>query len=339
MSNPVEPDSSRTPRVAVLILNWNGRAHLETCLPALADQTYCSFELVVIDNGSTDDSVSWLDQQQIQPCRVLRLKYNHGFAGGNAAGFRALAPDTDFVALLNNDTAPEPTWLESLVKAALVDVKRGAIASLMVDWSGRTVDSAGDGIRVTGRGYQRYHGRPRDEAPQSGLVFSACAGAALYRWAMLSEVGFLDERFFMNGEDTDLCFRARLAGWEVWYCAEAVVRHRVSASQGSGSASSVFHNERNHLWSVAKCMPTSLLWKYSWVHLLEVPARALFYARRGKLIAWMRGRIAGLSGAASFFSERRRIQSSRRVSTAAIERYFVFPVHLGGRDDESLPRV
>lgn len=326
-----------TKSVSVIVLNWNGRAHLETCLRALAAQTYSDFQLIIVDNCSRDDSARWLEMQTILPIELIALTENRGFAGGNAAGLSAVGATTEFVVLLNNDTAPEPGWLDALVEAAKADPSRGVIASLITNWEDTLIDSAGDGLRVTGRGYQRYHGRARTEAPNSMAVFSACACAALYRTAMLDEIGFLDERFFMNGEDTDLCFRARLAGWEVWYCAEAIVRHRVSASQGVGSASSVFFNERNHVWSLVKCMPSSLLLKYSWVHLLEMPARALFYARRRQFGAWWRGRLAGLCGAFAFRSERQQIQNSRKVLPVAIDRYLVYPRHLGGRDDEMLP--
>jgi GT2 family glycosyltransferase len=324
--------------ISIIVLNWNGKHHLEACLQALARQTWRDFDTIVVDNGSSDDSVSWLKTHDAINLRVIALAENAGFAGGNIAGLAIQSQQTELVALLNNDTAPEPDWLAALVSAAKADDRRGAIASLMVNWDGTAVDSAGDGVRVTGRGYQRFHGRPRSDAPTSGPVFSACAGAALYRKKMLEEVGFLDERFFMNGEDTDLAFRARLAGWDVWYCADAVVRHRVSASQGAGSAASVYYNQRNHIWSVTKCMPASLLWKYCWVHALEQPARALFYARRGRFWSWLRGVAAGVSGVGPFLKDRWRIQKNRRVSPREIDRYLVYPAHLGGSDDEILPR-
>ncbi len=324
--------------LSIIVLNWNGRVHLESCLPALAAQTWQSFELIVVDNGSSDGSVAWLHDQKILPVRIVPLGENRGFAGGNNAGLRMVPPETGFVVLLNNDTAPEPGWLEALVRAAQADPKRGAVASLMVNWSGETIDSAGNGIRVTGRGYQRFHERARAVAPPSGPVFGACAGAALYRRAMLDEVGLLDERFFMNGEDTDLCFRARLAGWEVWYCAGAVVRHRVSASQVAGSPASVYFNERNRIWSVVKCMPASLLWKYAWVHLVELLARGAYFLWRQRFGAWLRGVLAGLVGGRACWDERKRIRLQRRVGIREIDRFFVYPAQLGGRDEAAILR-
>jgi len=321
-------------QTSVFVLNWNGRAHLEACLRGLAAQTWRDFDLFVIDNGSSDGSILWLREQDIHPLLLLELGTNRGFAGGNAAGLRALPQETEYVVLLNNDTAPEPGWLGALVKAAKEDSRRGAVASLLVDWEGKQIDSAGIGLRVTGRGYQRYRRCPRSAGSNSCLVFGACAGAALYRRSMLDEVGFLDERFFMNGEDTDLSFRARLMGWDVWYCSEAVVRHRISASQNLGSTSSVFLNERNWIWSVAKCMPISLLWKYSWVYMIESPARGWFFLRQGMFVAWARGILAGIRGAWSYRYERRRIKHMRRISPKELERFLIYPRQLGGTDDD-----
>jgi hypothetical protein len=154
---------------------------------------------------------------------------------------------------------------------------------------------------------------------------------------MLDEIGFLDERFFMNGEDTDLCFRARLVGWKVWFCAEGVVRHRISASQKAGSAASVYFNERNRIWSVAKCMPASLLWKYAWVHALEFPARGWLYLRQGQFRTWLRGVVAGLCGAWSYRYERRRIRQNRRVAPREIDCLLEYPQQLGGNDEGTRP--
>ncbi len=324
-----------TSATAIIVLNWNGRSHLEPCLAALAVQTCRAREVIVVDNGSTDDSVAWLRDQTSLPVRLVALDENRGFAGGNAAGLAVVAQGIEFVVLLNNDTAPEPGWLEALVKAAEADGRRGAIASLLVDWTGSVIDSAGIGLRVTGRGYQRQRRMPRSAAMPSGPVFGACAGAALYRRTMLDEVGFLDERFFMNGEDTDLSFRARLAGWEVWYCAEAVVRHRVSASQGAGSASSVYFNERNWIWSVIKCMPAGLWWKYSWLQMFELPARGGFFLLQGRFGPWLRGILVGVAGAWEFRSDRRRIQGRRRIRARDLDRMLVYPAQLGGRDNAS----
>jgi GT2 family glycosyltransferase len=156
---------------------------------------------------------------------------------------------------------------------------------------------------------------------------------------MVNEVGFLDDRFFMNGEDTDLSFRARLAGWEVWFAAEAIVRHRVSGTQGVGSPNSVYFNERNWIWSVVKCMPATLFWKYAWVQVFELPARACYFTQRGRFAPWCRGILAGIAGSWSYRAARQKIQSHRRARNGDLERFFRYPAQMGGRDEPASGRA
>jgi GT2 family glycosyltransferase len=192
--------------VAVMVLNWNGREHLETCLRALAAQTWQRFELVIIDNGSTDDSLPWLARQTIAPLRIIATGENLGFAGGNTEGLRHLSSQVEYVVLLNNDTAPEPGWLAALVEAAQVDSRRGVVASLILDWPAEFIDSAGIALRVTGRGYQRFRGYPSSTTLLSGPVFGASAAAALYRrTTAISRLPFLDHFAFGPGVRSECC--------------------------------------------------------------------------------------------------------------------------------------
>lgn len=303
-------------RVSIIIVNLNGRAHLEPCLTALRAQTRQPEEVVFVDNNSSDDSVD-LVKRCYPGARVVELDENLGFTGGNIAGYGVASGN--YLVLLNNDTKPEPDWLERLSECADRLPEVGIVASHMTDWEGRYTDSAGDGCSVTGRGFKLRHGQSTSRAVASGYVFSASAGAALYKRAMLDQVGFLDPRFFMNAEDTDLAFRAQLCGWKTYLCAEAVVRHRIGASQGVHSRAHVYYSARNHAWLYLKCMPGWLMLKHAPARLLHSILYLAFFTSKGRALAYLSGLWAAAKVLPEVLRERRTIQRSRQVSIAELE--------------------
>ncbi|MFN3705145.1 MAG: glycosyltransferase family 2 protein [Thermoflexales bacterium] len=249
-----------SPLVSVVIPTARGRRWLPTCIAALRAQTFRDFEVVVVDNGSSDGSAAWLAAQP--DVRVIRNASNLGFAAACNQGIRA--GDAPFVALLNDDAQPEPQWLEALLRAmrepqALVagvqPAQVGACASLMLfaDRPG-VVQSAGIAVDRAAIAWDRLRGYPADcaEAQRPREVFGASGGACLYRRAMLDAVGLFDERFFAYLEDVDLAWRAQRAGWRCLYVPQARVLHYTSATSGEGSA---FKNRllgRNKVWLAAK---------------------------------------------------------------------------------------
>ena len=307
---------------SVIILNWNGREHLESCFTALAAQTLREFETIMVDNASQDDSINYV-RERFPWVRLVALTENRGFSGGNAAGLAVALGEN--VVLLNNDTRPESDWMKMLSQCASVHPEIGMIASHLTDWNGENTDSAGDGCRVTGRGFARHRRLPVATAPDSGPVFGACAGAALYRRKLIEDVGFLDEDFFLNFEDTDLAFRAQLRGWTAWFCREAVVRHRVSATQGAWSKINVYYGARNHLWVCAKNLPGRFMLICSPLIVAEI--LALFVGsvmhRRGS--AYSQGFVAGLRGLPRMWRKRGEIQQGRRRTPGALLRQLQYP--------------
>jgi GT2 family glycosyltransferase len=301
--------------VSIIIVNWNGQQHLQHCLPALLAQSQQADEIIVVDNASHDESVDFL--KTFPQVTTLQLEENLGFTGGNIAGYKEATGD--YIVLLNNDTKPEPTWLEQLVNCADNLPEVGIVASYLTDWEGQTIDCAGDGCTVTGRGF-KHHLNEKTHMLASGYVFSACAGAALYKREMLEEIGFLDERFFMNAEDTDLAFRAQLRGWKVYFCAEAVVRHRIGASQGIYSPGSVYYSSRNHLWLYFKCLPKNLAIKYAASFLIHFILSLVFLARRKQLRPYIVGTRDAIKKLPSFLPDRKAIQNSRKISNRELEK-------------------
>jgi GT2 family glycosyltransferase len=218
------PASESVSRVTVVIPTWNGRELLDAALASLREQRFRDFEVVVVDNGSTDGTVEHLREAEPE-VEVLALPENHGFAGAVNAGIgRAHG---DYVALLNNDMELDPGWLAELVAALDADPRAGSAASkLRMLREPGVLDGAGDIVTWYGATWRRGHGEPdRGQYDEPGIVASPCAGAALYRRRALDEVGGFDERFFAYLEDADWGLRAQLAGWPCLWVPAAVAYH------------------------------------------------------------------------------------------------------------------
>jgi len=299
--------------VSAIVVNWNGQRLLERCLSALLAQTCRDLEIILVDNGSTDGSVA-LVKSRFPTVRLIESPTNLGFAAGNNLGLTAARGR--FIALLNNDVFPEPRWLENLLRAMRSDASIGMCASQMVLHSdpGR-IDSAGIAIDRAGIAWDRLGGQPvaaSESAPVE--IFGPCAGAALYRRAMLEDVGFFDEDFFMYLEDVDLAWRARLRGWRCLYVPDAVVRHVHSASGREGSPFKRQQLGRNKIWTIVKNYPSPALWAY-------LPA-ILAYDVGSVLVALLTrgdphpllGRLRSLRGLPRMWAKRRVIQRRRTAA-------------------------
>ncbi len=300
------------PTVGVVIVNWNGRSHLERCLDALAQQTMSSFEVVVVDNGSVDGSAEMV-RHRYPHVRLLCQPTNLGFAEANNVGIRACG--TPFVATLNNDTVPRPDWLEQLLAPALANEQVGMVASKML-FAHRpgVINSAGIALDRAGIAWDRLGGVPDAEGDAPEEVFGPCAGAALYRRDMLDEIGLFDGDFFAYLEDVDLAWRARLAGWRCAYAPGAVVTHVHSATGVEGSPFKSYQLGRNKVWTIVKNYPSPQLF-------LALPlivgydlAAVLYGIAAGRDLATLRGRLAGLAGLPRQWRKRRGVQRLRRVS-------------------------
>jgi GT2 family glycosyltransferase len=250
------------PKVTVILLNYNGSSLTIECLKALERQSFRDFDVVVVDNGSSIDSLDTLKKFFLEtPLSIgisfLPLRENLGFSGGNN---RALEISTgELVALLNNDTEPESYWLTEIVSAMEMNPAVGICASKILVFGTDVIDSAGDGFLRSLKGYKRGEGENKSNFSISEFVFGACAGAALYRKKMIDEIGFLDEDFFLIHEDTDINLRAQLAGWKVLFVPKATVYHKVRSSIGRHSDTETFYTLRNSYLVKIKNIPISIL--------------------------------------------------------------------------------
>jgi GT2 family glycosyltransferase len=246
-------------KISVIIPNWNGLTYLETCLESLKKQTYPDFEVIVVDNGSTDGSVSFLKAKYSSLVRLIELSENTGFDRATNIGISKA--QGEFIATLNNDTETDPQWLQELIKGMDYHARVGMCASkILFFYQRHIIDKVGhlfypDG-QNRGRGCME---EDRGQYEEIEEVFFPDACAALYRREMLEEVGLFDEDFFAYGDDAELGLRARLFGWKCVYIPTAIVYHIHSGSTGPYDPNKVFLVERNRLWLALKLLPLSLL--------------------------------------------------------------------------------
>ncbi|MBN9388636.1 MAG: glycosyltransferase family 2 protein [Chloroflexi bacterium] len=321
--------------VSLIVLNWNGQRFLERCLDSLAEQTFRDFEIVLVDNGSTDGSVAflkekygdWLAGAENPRLRLIELSQNTGFSGGNLAGLEACDPASRYIATLNNDTQADPAWLETLVTALEKEMRWGAACGPMLFASEQNqatprVAAAGIEVRRNGLALDRQLGQPwqPDEPPTE--VFGPCAGAALYRRKTLEQVGFFDPAFFAYLEDADLAWRLRLAGWPTVYLAGALVWHEYSGTGGQGSPFKNFQLGRNRPWVILKNWPVRLLLKHFFSIAAYDLAASLYTLFKGDFQP-TRGRLAALAPGhlKRIWRQRRDIQRKRKIQPDELEKW------------------
>jgi GT2 family glycosyltransferase len=298
--------------VSVVIPNWNGRRWLPGCLRSLAAQTHAPGEVIVVDNGSSDDSLAYLHDAH-PDVRVLALDINTGFAHAANRGIEAAAGE--FVALINTDVELEPDWLARMSQALGAAPGAAAVACKMLSLSDRRyIYDAGDILRRDGACEQRGRFERDDgrfDAP--GHVFGACAGAALYRREAVREAGGFDERYFAYLEDVDLALRLRLAGWDCLYV-PAVALH---AGEGSSTELAGGHwplVARNTILLVAKAFPLR------WLPLVAYRQLGWLWhaARERRLATHLGGVAAAVPRLPQALTERRALRAQARVPIGVV---------------------
>ena len=252
------------------------------CLDALRGQTFpgSRTEIIVVDNGSADGSAAFV-RENYPEVRLIALPENTGFTGAVNTG--TAASGADYVLLLNNDTVPEPEFVEALVNALDARPKAFSCGSCMLTLKDPSIlDGAGDLYSALGWAFARGKGEKCEKYKKSVRVFSACAGAAIYRRDLFVSLGMLDPNHFAYLEDMDLGYRARIHGYENWYIPAARVLHVGSGTSGSA------HNEfkvtcssRNNVYMIYKNMPLGQRILNAPFLLAGFGIKALFFKRKG----------------------------------------------------------
>lgn len=325
-------NQSQSARVCVIIPNWNGSADLPQAIDSILSQSVKDLTLVIVDNGSTDTSLSIIEAYQQKDTRVhaIWLDNNYGYTGGVNPGFDfAIRERIPFAAPFNNDAVADKDWLKHLLHFLETHPKHGIAACSLLHMDGKTIDSTADQYTTWGIPFPRG----RDEAASqrrhhSTDIFGASGGASMYRVAMLKKIGGMDRDFFAYYEDIDISFRAQLAGWKVAFVPDAVVYHsqgktsnRLGKKQRTSSGANTFTTKqymKNLPFVLVKNVPGGLFWRIAPRFCL---AYTLFFFR-----AIVDGRgWSAIQGALTFWVklpkkllQRRHIQKTRIATNAYI---------------------
>jgi GT2 family glycosyltransferase len=346
--------------VTVAIPTLAADERLQECLQALGRQTRRDFEVIIIDNSGKDSARRFAGSLPpgvstaappggpprsplIPAVRVLANPRNLGF--GAAVNQGMAASRAPYLATLNDDTVADAGWLAALIDALEKRPDAGMCASQVRLFGEGLLDSAGMLVAADGSSKQRGHGCPPEDFPEVEETLFPSGSAALYRRAMLDQIGGFDAGFFLYCEDTDLGLRARWAGWKCLYAPNAVVEHHYSHSAGRASPLKAYYVERNRLFVVAKNFPAHMALKAPWVSLARYFWHA-WYLLRGQGAA-ARFRAEGHAGprmlwytvkahaslvfhARALWRERSRIRRAARI-TPAVFRHLLRCHSIGAR--------
>lgn len=320
------------PAISVVIPNYNGAAYIETCLHSLLRQTFQEFEIIVVDNASTDASVAMASA--IAPAAtIVRNGKNVGFAAAVNAG--VAASRGAWVAVLNNDTEVAPTWLAECVAAIGRHPDAAFLASRILDFRRRDrVYSAGDCFLRAGIGYRRGQElADRDEYRIECEVFAPCGCSALYRKPVLQALEGFDESFFAYLEDVDLGLRMRAAGHRGYFVPGAEVFHvGGGTSGGEFSRLAVRLRTRNALLLILKALPGRVLLRCAPMIFISQLFWAARVVLRKRLFSYLLGVAGVLPLAPRALRQRRELRRLWKLSGTQLWADIVRSEELARRD-------
>jgi GT2 family glycosyltransferase len=301
------------PKISVIVVNWNGKHFLDTCLTALGRQSFTDFEVILVDNGSADGSEEYV-RANFPEVRLLALEENRGFTGGNIAGWKEARGE--LIILLNNDTEVHPRWLEEIHGASLAYPEAGGFACKMLMFDERTrIDNCGFELAATGTSFDL--GRGRTDGPEWSRpreVFGACGGAAVYQRSMLEKVGFFDDDFFMTFEDVDLNFRAQLQGFKCIFVPGAIVYHHLRGTMRKHNARQIFFSQRNNEYFYLKNMPLPLLLRFIPRRILYEAGACTYFCLLGQAGPFFKAKLDVVRNLGPLLRKRKQVQGKRTLA-------------------------
>lgn len=309
-------------RVSVIIPNWNGKILLKDCLDSLQKQAFKGFEIIVVDNGSTDGSVEYINDKYPK-VKVIKLDKNYGFSKAINTGVKASIGE--YVFLLNNDTRVDKNCIKELINCIkkhsnLISVN----CKLLNFYNPKLIDGVGVTINEVGQARsigwnQKDVGQFKDKM----YIFGATGGAALFKRKEFIKLGGFDENYFMYSEEVDFAFRAQYKGYKSIFCPKAIVFHKHKATSKKLPQKLEYWQFRNMTQTIIKDFPASLIFKnFRWLKIILVHLNTILYQIKNGFFwppllteGWLIIHLPIL------FYKRYKIQTSKKVSDEYIESF------------------
>ena len=288
------------PSVAIVILNWNGQSYLEKFLPSVLSSVYENYSVVVADNASTDDSVSFL-KQHFPQVELIILPQNFGFAKGYNEALKKV--DADYYVLLNSDVEVTPAWLNPVIELLGNDEKAAACQPKILSYHNKNyfeyAGAAGGWIDTYGYPFARgrvFEVCEEDKEQYNAVqeIFWATGAALIIKSKIFHQLHGFDEYFFAHMEEIDLCWRIQLAGYKTYCCPQSTVYHVGGGTLPKGASRKTFLNYRNNQIMLAKNLPWNEKWKIIYRMALDQIAawKALLAGDGGYFIAVIKAHLA-----------------------------------------------
>ena len=309
--------------VTVVVPNYNGREFVGACLESLQKQNNQEMAVILVDNGSTDDSIAFVNENY-PLVQVISVPDNMGFCAAVNAGIKA--SETEYVILLNNDTEVEANFAKELVSAIKRHPKAFSCGAKMMQYKQRNlVDDVGNFYNALGWAYAEGKGRLEVIYDEEKKIFSACAGAAIYRRELLLKLNLFDEEHFAYLEDTDIGYRAQIAGYENWFAPKARVYHMGSATSGSRyNQFKIRYSSRNNIYMIYKNMPIGQIILNLPFLILGFSAKILFFAIKG----FGREYIAGIKNGFSLVKQAKKQGKKVKFKVRNLKNYCYIQMQL-----------
>lgn len=296
--------------ISIVIPNYNGKKFLAPCLDSLRLQSFTDFEILIVDNGSVDDSLSFL-KEQYEEVRCISLNQNYGFSKAVNEGIKAAS--ASFVILLNNDTTVERDFVRELYTAIQKSEQIFSCSAKMVTMADPAkIDDAGDFYTALGWAFAKGKGKNQNEFQKPYPIFASCAGAAIYRKERIETLGYFDEKQFAYLEDIDIGYRARIHGYQNMFVPTAVCHHVGSGASGSRyNEFKVKLSSRNSVYIIYKNMPVIQVIGNLPFLTLGFLIKYLFFLKKGFGTVYIRGLLCGIQMCVDGKKETFRIKNSK----------------------------